>query len=134
TSNAACQAACASSCPGGTTAIGTCTGHCTGASTVCTSDAQCSSLGENICSGPDGLTPAQANICQCSCINTATHGPSDPGDLQCNISINLTVEAAPPCDGTDVLINAGTNCGPITTQRATAQLTDANFAPGSNLP
>jgi hypothetical protein len=134
TSTAQCKSSCATFCGPGKISSGECTGHCTEGETICTVDAQCTPGNEEICGGPDLLTPAQTNICQCHCINTAAHGPSDPGDMQCQISINLTVETAAPCDATDTILNAGTQCGPISTQRATAMVTDANFFGGLTIP
>lgn len=131
TNNAACQTSCALFCPPGTQATGGCTGHCSGgAQGPCTSDAQCTAMMQNLCNGPDPVAPVQNNICQCHCVNTAAWGPSAAGDMQCQISVSVKIEFAAPCDGTDILLDAGTQCGPISTQRANALITDKNTVSG----
>jgi hypothetical protein len=141
TGNPACEGDCDAYCPGGfgagfTQLSSGCTGYCTGGAgnTACTADAVCSGLGEGACNGPDNLAMAQANICQCSCIKTDAFGGSDPGDLQCNLGANLTVEMGGPCNGTDVLIEVGNACIPLSTQRAFGRISDGNFVPGSTVP
>jgi hypothetical protein len=141
TGNPACEADCDTYCPGtlgaGFTQLSSgCTGYCTEGSgnTACTADAVCSGLGEGACNGPDNLSMAQANICQCSCIKTDAFGGSDPGDVQCNLGAALTVEMGGPCNGTDVLIEVGNACIPVTTQRAKGRIEDGNFVPGSTVP
>ena len=77
---------------------------------------------------------AHAGICQVTCVDRMAHGPSDPGDTQCNLGLDVTVESAGPCDGTDTILDVGQLCIPLTTQRATATITDANFIFGSTVP
>jgi hypothetical protein len=137
-SNAACIAACITQCPieyaGHSIGAAGCVGYCTkGTQQACTTDAQCAALGQGSCNGPDN-PGANANTCQCGCVDPAAFGGSDPGDLQCQLGARLTVESAPPCDGTDTLINVGDACIPLTTQRAHGRIDDANFAPGSTVP
>jgi hypothetical protein len=74
------------------------------------------------------------NICQCTCIKTDAFGGSDAGDLQCNLGADLTVEMGAPCNGTDLLIDVGQACIPVTTQRAKGRIDDGNFVPGSTVP
>jgi hypothetical protein len=139
TGNAACSATCDTTCPmqygaGYSQLSSSCTGFCTtGAQQACTTDAQCAGLSQGSCNGPDN-PGANANKCQCSCIKTDAFGGSDPGDLQCNLGADLKVEMAPPCNGTDVLINVGAACIPLSTERAHGRIDDANFIGGSTVP
>jgi hypothetical protein len=140
TGNPDCEAQCVGHCAGlgaGFSVLnGGCTGYCTEGSgnTVCTADATCDGLSEGSCNGPDNLPMAQQNICQCSCIKTDAFGDSDAGDVQCNLGSDLLVEMAGPCNGTDVLINVGNTCIPVTTQRAKGRIVDGNFVPASTVP
>lgn len=82
------------------------------------------------CNGPNPVG-ANGNICQCTCLDAAAHGPSAAGDLRCNLGANLLFEVGLPCDGTDPFADFGSVCIPFTTQRATALVSDANFnSPG----
>ena len=131
-SNAACTSLCAVPCGAANVVVGECTGYCSGSTVqTCAQDADCAGTSNGSCNGPD-LGPS--NICQCHCINTAAHGASDPGDLQCNLGATVQVEAASPCDGTDVTIDVGNLCIPFSTQRATASIIDANFVAASVVP
>jgi hypothetical protein len=133
TSNADCETTCAAAC-GALTATGQCTGFCSdGAEGACTNDAACLP-NDGACNGPDPVLPAQQNICQCACTDVAAHGASDPGDLQCNLGSSLNVETSAPCDGTDITIAVGQTCIPLSTQRATSSIIDANFTPASVVP
>ena len=133
TSNTACQTICNGSC-GGAAQVQTagCTGYCSGTSPAdqaCTSDSQC--LPSNgACNGPEPVPTPNANICQCSCINAAAHGASDPGDFACNLGSNIVVETAAPCNGTDILINVGNTCIPVSTEEASGLVTNSNFNSG----
>ncbi len=134
TSNNQCDTIAAGAC-GGAANVQTsnCTGYCSlGTEAVCTSDAQCAPS-NGACNGPN---PVGANLqnCQYSCVNLAAHGASAAGDLQCNLGSNLVVEAAAPCDGTDITINVGNTCVPFSTQQASSNIVDANFAPLSTVP
>jgi len=129
--NTACQTICNGTC-GGAAQVQTagCTGFCSGtspANTACTSDSQC--LPSNgACNGPEPISVGTNDkICQCSCINAAAHGASDPGDFQCNLASNIVVETASPCNGTDILINVGNTCIPVSTEQASGLITNANF-------
>jgi hypothetical protein len=139
TGNADCQAQCNTKCPmeygaGFAPLSAQCTGFCTqGAQMACTTDAQCNSAGQGSCNGPDN-PGVNAGICQCACQNLAAFGGSDPGDLQCNLSAALTVESAPPCNGTDVIINVGNSCIPVGSQRGHGRIDDGNFTGGSTVP
>jgi hypothetical protein len=134
-----CETQCDATCPvqfgvGFARTSSGCTGFCTdGAQSACTADAQCDGLGEGSCSGPDN-PGVNAGKCQCNCLKTDAFGPSDPGDLQCNLGASITVEATSPCDGSDLLINVGSACIPYTTQRAKGKIIDGNFIPGSTVP
>jgi hypothetical protein len=139
TGNADCAAQCVVKCPGTYGAgfaplTSQCTGYCTdGAMMACTTDAQCNSAAQGSCNGPDN-PGVNANKCQCSCLKTDAFGGSDPGDLQCNLGAKLTVETAPPCNGTDVLINVGNACIPVSTERAHGRIDNANFTAASTVP
>jgi hypothetical protein len=126
-SNAACATTCATFCGADTVLTAQCTGHCTGDDSTCNLDSDCVTAGQGACNGPDPVG-VHGGICQCSCINTAAHGASDPGDFQCNLGSNLVVETAAPCDGTDVTIPVGTTCIPVSTEEASALITHANFS------
>ncbi len=136
TSNTQCDTIAAGAC-GGVANVGssTCTGFCSaGTEAACTSDAAC--LPSNgSCSGPDPVGLA-SNICQFSCLNTAAHGPSAAGDLQCNLGASLTVEFGAPCGDGDTLINLPNNCLPLSTQQASGSISNANFntPPGGMIP
>jgi hypothetical protein len=137
-SNAACQANAVALCagqfgPGFTVLTAQCTGQCSGSTPqACTTDADCQPA-NGTCNGPDPVG-GQAGKCQVTCINQTAHGSSDPGDTQCNLGLDVTVESAGPCDGTDIVIDVGQLCIPLTTQRATATITDANFITASTVP
>ena len=137
TSNTACTTACAAQCAalGSFNMVtGQCTGFCSGPTVqACTTDAQCASTANGTCNGPDP-TGANSNLCQCHCINTAAHGPSDPGELQCHLSAHVNVENAVPCDGIDILTAVGDMCIPLSTQRASADIVDTNFVSGGVVP
>lgn len=162
TSAASCADTCAAQCGAGGASVLTaaCTGFCSGtnpASEACTMDDDC--LGNDVCTaaamplpcctgvdtgtcgnsngacnGPDPVAVALRNQCQCTCVNTAAHGASDPGEVQCNLGSTLVVETGSPCGNGDVLIEVGTTCIPVTTQRATSLINDANFTPGGKVP
>ncbi|MEO8605877.1 MAG: DNRLRE domain-containing protein [bacterium] len=135
TGNADCQTQCETVCGDAAhTFQAACTGFCSeGTQLACTMDSDCAPS-NGACNGPDPVAAMQANICQCTCIDTAAHGPSQAGDLQCRLSANLVVENAAPCNGTDVKINVGQTCLPVSTERANASIIDANFTPGAMLP
>ena len=127
--NGACAAECATSCAGNGAMASTsgCTGFCSLANDVeCSVDADC--LPDNgACNGPDPVG-ANADICQCNCINPASGPAAVAGDLQCPLGVHITVETNPPCDGSDVLIDLGNSCITQTTRQASTLITDANFA------
>jgi hypothetical protein len=141
--NTTCSTSCDTFCPtlgaGFAQLSSGCTGYCSGetpADTACTSDAQCGMAMpmNGACNGPDNLAEDRKNICQCTCIKADAFGGSDAGDLQCNLGADLTVEMASPCNGTDLLIDVGQACIPVTTQRAKGRIDDGNFVPGSTVP
>jgi hypothetical protein len=135
TGNAACQTTCNAQCGGAAKVLSAqCTGYCTaGDQGACTSDEQCAPL-RGACNGPDNLGAAQKDICQCTCLDNAAHGASEPGDLQCNLGSSLLVENGAPCGDGDVKIEVGSTCIPVTTQRATGRITDSNFTAGATVP
>jgi len=111
-----------------------CTGHCSGdGSTHCTNDSQCLPANGD-CHGPDGLLSSQRDICQVSCVHKTAWGASDPGDLQCHLGTKLRIEAAAPCDGADVTVDLPDLCIPMSTQRVSSAITDANFISASTVP
>ena len=133
TSNTDCATTCTTLC-GGATNVATagCVGFCSGsnpANQACTSDAACLPSNQ-ACNGPDPVPAPVVGTCQCSCTNTAAHGPSDPGDVQCSLGSNITVETAAPCNGTDTLIAVGNTCIPVSTEAASGDVTNANFNAG----
>jgi hypothetical protein len=134
----ACDAACPTTFGAGFIQLNSgCTGYCTGETPpdmACTSDAECGDADNGSCNGPDNAGEAMKNICQCTCINDDAFGGSDPGDLQCNLGADLTVEMQSPCNGTDILINVGQACIPVTTQRAKGKIINGNFVAGSTVP
>jgi hypothetical protein len=139
TGNADCAAQCSASCPleygaGFAMSSSGCTGHCTVDDGVCTADAQCASAGAGLCNGPENPPISMINVCQCSCLDAASFGGSNPGDTQCYLGADLSIENTIPCNGTDVLIAIGTTCLPFTTQRAHGRIDDANLIPGSIIP
>jgi hypothetical protein len=132
TSNAQCTSI--ATCPVGYTLLGdgACTGYCSGPThEACTNDADCS--GNGACNGPDPVG-SNNNICQISCIDTTAHGASGAGAMQCQLGSDLVVESAAPCNGTDTTIDVGQTCIPVSTQRASSIVNDANFNPGSTVP
>jgi hypothetical protein len=130
--NDACRGTCETHCAGIGAVASTsgCTGYCTvGNDVACNTDADC--LPDNgACNGPDPVG-AKADICQCSCIDAEAGPAGVPGDLQCNLGVNLTVEANPPCDGGDVTIDLGDACIGLTTGTASTLITNANFGTGT---
>jgi hypothetical protein len=137
TSNADCAATCGALCAPDAVFQAQCEGFCTGGTEMaCVTDAACGVAGEGSCNGPDGV--GLGNICDCTCLNDATGGASDPGDLKCQLAFNLTVEQIPgnglACDGADVTINVGDTCAPLSTQSASGILTNGNNGGGSFPP
>jgi hypothetical protein len=137
--NTTCATTCASAAQCGSvsnTLTAACTGYCTGTTPVnmaCSSDNQCLLATNGSCNGGDPVNnPPNSlpNICQCSCIDTSAHGPSDPGDFQCNLGSNIVVETGSPCDGTDILVSVGNTCIPFTSERATGLITQSNINAG----
>ncbi len=130
--NGACATTCATSCAGNGSMPSTsgCTGYCSLTNDVeCSTDADC--LPDNgACNGPDPVG-ANADICQCNCINPASGPAAVAGDLQCNLGVHITVETNPPCDGSDVFIDLGNSCITQTTAMASTLITDANFLSGT---
>jgi hypothetical protein len=131
--NAACAAQCGAWCSarGAQVWDSGCEGFCEGGTSdaaSCTSDAQCPG---GRCNGIVG--GAHGNVCQCQCIEL-DEGTSPPGGLRCNLGLRLRVEAALPCDATDVLLDIGERCLPLTTESARASLTDQDHVPGRELP
>lgn len=134
-SNATCDVICNGLCGGPSGVLNSgCTGHCAGPSPqLCTNDADCLPVNGN-CNGFDPISPMTANICQCSCIDRAAHGPGVPGELQCEVGVEFTVEAAAPCDDTDVTIALRSTCVPMSTRRASAQINQANYGSTPSIP
>jgi hypothetical protein len=135
TSNAACETACDAHCA----AINServsagCTGFCTaGSMKTCNLDKDCLP-DDGACNGPDPVG-TKNDICQCGCANASAGDPSRPGDFKCNLGANLVVEAHAPCDGTDVTINVGSACIPLTTGDASTLITHANFTEAGTVP
>jgi hypothetical protein len=138
TSNADCATQCGALCAPDAVFAAQCEGFCTeGTEMACLTDAACGLAGEGSCNGPDGV--GLGNICDCTCLDDATGGASDAGDLKCQLAFNLTVESIPgnglACDGADVTINIGDTCAPLSTQSASGIITNGNnggfvFPPG----
>jgi len=134
-SNAACTTTCNGTCGGAANVLtAACTGFCSGGDeSSCTLDSQCLVPPKGgACNGPNPVG-THGGICQCSCVNRAAFGGSDPGDFECNLGTNLVVETAAPCDGTDITIRLGTTCIPLSTEQASGVVNNANFS-GSPVP
>jgi len=86
------------------------------------------------CAGPEAILLSERDKCQYTCLDVDAYGASDPGDLQCNLGAHIRVETGSPCDGTDVLLELGAVCMPVSTQRASAAIIDANFIAASTVP
>jgi hypothetical protein len=139
-SNAACETACDAYCAtsGGARQTVGCTGYCSGSTPQqCTADTQCGDVNNGACNGPDPVGNT-ADICQCQCLNTAAGEATQPGDFQCELGASLVVESAAPCDGSDVAIQVGDACIPLTSVTATGKITNSNFnqmpCPGGGPP
>jgi len=135
TGNNDCANACAVACntpTAGFGSVGQCTGFCSaGTQAACTNDSDC--LPSNgACNGPDPV--ASPGVCQCTCTNSNAFGAADPGDIQCNLSSHLVIESAAPCNGTDVTINVGDSCIPVTTERAVGKIINSNGGAGTVPP
>lgn len=63
--------------------------------------------------------------CQCQCIDQSFGGPSDPGDMQCGLGVQIKVVASVPCTN-PALVNLPPVCAPFTTQTVTGREIDAN--------
>ncbi|MEO8601020.1 MAG: hypothetical protein ABI629_00440 [bacterium] len=132
TGNSDCAAQCAASCGAGKTSAGACTGFCSaGAQGACADDMACLP-NDGACNGDDPVSTP--NVCQCTCTNENAFGASAAGDIQCQLSSHLVVETAAPCDGTDVSINVGDSCIPVSTQRAVGKITNSNYGTGTVPP
>jgi len=133
------HAACASQCETHCGSLGAqvydsgCEGFCDGGPShgaACTNDNQCP---QGSCRG----RPAHGEICQCQCIDygqvSPGGGPSREGGVRCEIGVAVDIEAALPCDGTDVQFAIGTRCIPFTTETSFAILRDQDADPGDVL-
>jgi hypothetical protein len=117
---ASCDTDCAAFCGGVANVFqASCEGFCSQPpNSACTNDAQCDGFGEGACNGRDGQP--LGNSCDCTCLDNSVGPPSDPGDLQCQLAFNLTVEqfAGTPCDGVGVTIDVGDTCAPLSSASA----------------
>ncbi|MBX3026534.1 hypothetical protein KF840_16640 [bacterium] len=131
--NDACAAECATACAPRVASLSGCTGYCSLTDDVsCSNDADCLP-DKGACNGPDPVG-ANFDICQCSCLDPAAGAAGRPGEMQCNLGAALTVERAAPCDGTDITINLGSACVPLTTATASTLITTANFNASATVP
>lgn len=134
---AACDTSCGFACGGSANVVAAgCTGHCSGdTEQSCTSDATCLTASNGMCNGPEPVVTS--GVCQCSCAAQGIYGNSDPGDFLCNTSAHIVLESSPgtgaPCDGTEVMVDIGDVCLPVSTQRASGSITDANLM-GQTVP
>jgi hypothetical protein len=128
-----CSNTCANYCfaQGSFTYFSACTGFCTFSDTPCNLDADCQPF-DGVCNGPEPVG-TNSHICQCTCENLSSGSGSRPGEVQCNLGVNIVIEASEPCDGLDPVINIGNSCFPITTAPVTDLFTNANFN-GGQLP
>jgi hypothetical protein len=135
TGNASCDVLCNGLCGGSANVLQSgCTGHCAGPSPqLCVNDADCLPVNGN-CNGFDPISPMTANLCQCSCIDRAAYGAGPPGTLQCEVGVEFTIEAAAPCDDTDVTIALRSTCVPMSSQRASAVIHNANYGSSPSVP
>jgi hypothetical protein len=131
--NDACAALCATQCAPAAASLSGCTGYCSLTNDVaCNNDADC--LPDNgACNGPDPVGD-KFDICQCSCQDSAAGEAGRPGEMQCNMGAALTIERAAPCDGTDITINLGSACVPLTTATVSTLITNANFGASITVP
>ena len=126
-----CVAQCTASCGAGFVQNAGCEGFCNGGTNdgaPCVTDPEC----------PGGSCPgtepqSHGNICNCDCV-TVDGAPTPAGTLQCNVATSVNVELAPPCDGTDVMINVGRQCIPVTAGTFTSIMHNANNTPGKDFP
>lgn len=131
--NAACASSCEAACAetGSRVLSSGCTGYCNeGTMQACSSDAECAP-DNGLCNGPEPPAPLVPDICQCSCLNSAGEVSARPGEAQCNLGANLSIEAAAPCDGTDVTVRVGSVCAPQTTETASTVILNANGGTGT---
>jgi hypothetical protein len=131
TGNADCAAQCAAHCGSAGAAVwdSGCEGFCDGGSAdgaACATEAECPG---GTCTG----APAHGNVCSCQCLEH-DGAPSRPGGLRCELGARIRIEAALPCDGADVLSDAGDRCLPLTTEGAQATLVDRDHEAGESLP
>lgn len=131
--NDACAAQCEAFCAPRVASLSGCTGYCSLTNDVeCSKDTDC--LPDNgACNGPDPVG-SNFDICQCSCTDAAAGDAARPGEMQCNMGAALAVEAAAPCDGTDITINLGSACLPLTTASVSTLITNANFNAALTVP
>jgi hypothetical protein len=133
TGNADCAAQCATSCGAAGTSVwdSGCEGFCDGGpadGSACTAEAECPG---GFCTGAPNV--GHGNVCQCQCLDLAG-APSRPGGLRCNLGARIRIEAALPCDGTDVLVDIGDRCLPLSTEGMQATLVDRDHVAGESLP
>ncbi len=74
----------------------------------------CSGLGGGYLVKADQLG-CTMGICSCQCLRKPA-GPSSAGDINCQLPIEINVEALAPCDGTDITIPVFNVCIPLSTQ------------------
>jgi hypothetical protein len=124
-----CSAHCADS--GLVVSAASCTGFCSVSDIACSLDADCLPSGGG-CNGPDPVGN-NANVCQCTCVGIGG-GSGAVGEMQCNLGVDMNIENAAPCDGTDIKIAIGARCLPLTTATATDVIANSNFIAGQQLP
>ncbi len=135
TSNSDCSFQCDMHCgslgPGSyTQALSTqgCEGFCSGGANndlACTMDSDCPG---GSCGGADPV--GHAGTCQCTCL-AMVGDPSRAGGIKCSTPANIfiTTPAGSPCTDPPS-IDLGTVCIPVTTERATVVVLNANVDPG----
>lgn len=108
-----------------------CEGFCNEDNLPCETDLQCAQRDGGSCIGPDNVP--FGNICECQCLDVATGAAGPPGTFSCQLGSRLVVEITAPCGDGDVLINVGTSCIPLTSQRTDGIIVNANNVPGNEL-
>lgn len=128
----ACDADCAVVCGADAVVLPGCEGICQNGpnhNLPCVNDTDCP--GGN-CPGRDAPTGPHNGLCQCSC-SAKVGGTPTAGSLTCNLSSAITVEAALPCDGLDVIIDVGSTCIPLTTATSTGSINNENNVGGTRI-
>ncbi len=114
------------------TILSGCEGYCQAGGRndlFCDLDADCP---EGSCAGGDPVV--HNNVCGCDCLRVGGDQIARPGGIDCQAGVQINVESAAPCDQTDAFINLPRKCVPLSSERSSGKILNANDQTGFLLP